>query len=82
VRERQGDELDAGMTAWSHSGIEALARCAQGLQEDLAAAKAGPNLPWSNGLVKGRITPLTWLKRQGDGRTGFPLLRRRVLQAA
>jgi transposase len=70
------------MTAASHSGIETLARFAQGLQEDLAAVKAGPILPCSNGPVEGRITRLTWLKRQGDRRTGSPLLRRRALQAA
>jgi transposase len=82
VRERRGDALDAWMTAATHSGIETLARFAQGLQEDLAAVAAGLTLPWSNGPVEGQITRLKLLKRQGYGRAGFPLLRQRVGQAA
>jgi len=82
MRERRGDELEAWMTAATHSGIEPLARFAQGLQQDLAAVKAGLTLPWSNGPVEGHITRLKLLKRQGYGRAGFPLLRQRVRQAA
>jgi len=82
VRERRGDDLDAWMTAATHSGIETLARFAQGLQEDLAAVKARPTLPWSNGPVEGQITRLKLLKRQGYERVGLPLIRRRALQAA
>jgi hypothetical protein len=70
------------MTAATHSGIEALARFAQGVQEDLAAVKVGLSVPWSNGPVEGQITRLKWLKRQGYGRAGFPLWRQRILQAA
>jgi transposase len=82
VRERWGDELEAWMTEVMKNGSEALARFAQGLQEDLAAVKAGLTLPWSNGPVEGQITRLKMLKRQGYGRAGFPLLRQRVMQAA
>jgi transposase len=82
VRERWGDERDAWMTAATHSGIERLARFAQGLQEDFTAVKAGLTLPWSHGPVEGQITRLKWLKRQGYGRAGFPLLRQRVMPAA
>jgi transposase len=32
--------------------------------------------------MEGQITRLKLLKRQGDGRAGFPLLRQRLLQAA
>ena len=82
VRERRGDEFDAWMTAATHSRIEPLARFAHGLQEDLAAVKAGLTLPWSNGPVEGQITRLKLLKRQGYRRAGFLLLRRRVRQTA
>jgi transposase len=58
----------------THSGIDELARFARGLQEDL--------LEWSNGITEGQIHRLKLLKRQGYGRAGFALLRRRVLQAA
>jgi transposase len=81
VRERRGDALAAWMTEASASGIEALARFAQGLQEDLAAVTAGRTLPWSNGPVEGHINRLKLLKRQGYGRADVGLLRQRVLQA-
>jgi transposase len=80
VRERRGDALEAWMTEAAASGIEALARFAQGLQEDLAAVKAGLTLPWSNGPVEGHINRLKLLKRQGYGRADVGLLRQRVLQ--
>ena len=72
VRERRSDELETWMTEAMQSGSEALARFARGLQEDLAAVRAGLTLPWSNGPVEGQITRLKWLKRQGYGRRGLP----------
>jgi transposase len=80
VRERRGDALEAWMAKAATSGIEALARFAQGLQEDLAAVKAGLTLPWSNGPVEGHSNRLKVRKRQGDGRAGCALLRQRVLR--
>jgi transposase len=82
VRERRGDALEAWMAKAVVSGIEALARFAQGLREDLAAVKAGLTLPWSNGPVEGHINRLKLLKRQGYGRADVGLLRQRVRQAA
>jgi transposase len=82
VRERRGSDLEAWITAATDSGIDALARFARGLQEDLTAVTAGLTLPWSNGPVEGQITRLMLLKRQGYGRAGSALLRQRVLQAA
>ena len=82
VRERRGAHLQAWMADALHSGIEALARFARGLQEDLAAVTAGLTLPWSNGVTEGHVHRLTLVKRQGYGRAGFALLRQRVLQAA
>jgi transposase len=82
VRARRGTELDAWLAEATASGIEALARFAQGLQEDLAAVKAGLTLPWSNGPVEGHVNRLKLLKRQGYGRADVGLLRQRVMQAA
>ena len=82
ARERRGVDLEAWMAEAMHSGIDALARVARGLQEDLAAVTAGLTLEWSNGPVEGQITRLKLLKRQGYGRAGFPLLRQRLRQAA
>jgi transposase len=70
------------MAETTHSGIEALARLARGLQDDLSAIKAGLTLLWSNSVTEGQIHRLKLVKRQGYGRAGFALLRQRVLQAA
>jgi transposase len=48
VRERRGRDLAAWITAATASGIDALARFAHGLRDDLAAVTAGLTLPWSN----------------------------------
>ena len=82
VRERRGDALEAWMAEATHSGIAELARFARGLQDDLSAITAGLTLEWSNGVTEGQIHRLKLLKRQGDGRAGFTLLRQRILQAA
>jgi transposase len=82
VRERRGAALHAWMTEAMDSGIEALARVARGLQNDLHASTAGLSLEWSHGPVEGQITRLKLLKRQGHGRAGVPPLRQRIRQAA
>jgi transposase len=82
VRERRGRDLEAWMAQATASGIDALARFARGLQEDLAAVTAGLTLGWSNGVTEGQIHRLKLVKRQGYGRAGFALLRLRVLHAA
>jgi transposase len=82
VRERRGTDLGSWMAETMDSGIEALARFARGLREDLAAVTAGLTLEWSNGVTEGHVHRLKLVKRQGYGRSGFALLRQRVLQAA
>jgi transposase len=82
VRERRGHDLEAWIAEATQSGIEALARFARGLQDDLAAVTAGLTLAWSNGVTAGHIHRLKLMKRQGYGRAGFALLRQRVLHAA
>jgi hypothetical protein len=74
--------LKAWMAETRHSGIEALARFARGLQDDLAAVTAGLTLGWSNGVTEGQIHRLKLVKRQGYGRAGFALVRQRVRHAA
>ena len=70
------------MAAAVHSGVDALARFARGLQEGLPAIKAGLTLAWNNGATEGQIHRLKRVKRQGYGRAGFALLRQRVWHAA
>ena len=82
VRARRGRDLEAWITAATDSGLDALARFARGLQDDLTAVTAGLTLEGSNGGTAGHLHRLTLLKRQGYGRAGFVLLRQRVLHAA
>jgi transposase len=82
TRERRGYDLGTWIAEAIDSGIEVLTRFARGLQGDLIAIQAGLTLEWSNGVTEGQIHRLKLMKRQGYGRTGFALLRQRVLQAA
>jgi transposase len=82
VRERRGQNLKEWIAEATHSGLDEFARFARGLEDDVAAITAGLTLEWSNGVTEGQIHRLKLVKRQGYGRAGFALLRRRVLQAA
>ena len=82
VRERRADDLEAWMAEAMHRGIDALARFARGLHDDIAAITAGLTLEWNNGVTAGQIHRLKLVKRQGYGRAGFALVRQRVLQVA
>lgn len=55
---------------------------ANGLKRDLAAVRAALSLPWSTGPVEGQISRVKTIKRMMNGRSGFDLLRHRVLEAA
>jgi transposase len=89
VRERRGADLEAWMAEAVHSGLEALARFARGLREDLAAVTAGLTLAWSNEHVayctsspaswplKGTdtLTPTAWWNGfWQDEHTGPPII--------
>ncbi|AUD06884.1 hypothetical protein CWM47_36605 [Spirosoma pollinicola] len=51
----------------------------RGLRQDYAAVGQAFKSQWSNGQTEGQVNRLKMLKRQGYGRAGFDLLRRRVL---
>jgi transposase len=70
------------MAEATYSGIEEMACFACGLQDDLAAVKAGLTLEWSNAVTESQIHRLQLVKRQGYGHAGFPLSRQHVLQGA
>ena len=55
---------------------------AHGLRRDQDAVLAAMLFPWSNGQVEGQVNRLKLLKRSMYGRSGFALLRQRVLHAA
>jgi transposase len=82
VRERRGGALTSWRTEAPMSGMAALARLAQGLQEDRAALTAGLTLPWSHGPVEGQGNRRKRRKRQGYGRADVGLWRQRLMPAA
>jgi transposase len=81
LRSRTGEHLDAWLAQVESSKLPELQSFASGIEKDKDAVKNG--LTWSinNGMVEGHVTKLKLIKRQGYGRAGFPLLRKRVLHA-
>ncbi|EFH85218.1 ISL3 family transposase [Ktedonobacter racemifer] len=81
LRERAAERLDAWLAQVLSSGLPELQSFAAGVEKDKDAVRAG--LTWwiNNGMVEGHVTKLKLMKRQGYGRAGFPLLRKRVLHA-
>jgi transposase len=76
---RQGDQLDAWLTAARTSAIPELESFVTGIERDKAAVVAGLSTDYSQGVVEGQVNRLKVIKRQMYGRAGFALLRQRVL---
>jgi transposase len=81
LHQREGDKLDAWLAKSVASQIREFQSFVQGIERDKAAVVAGLTLSQNNGLVEGKVNKLKLIKRMGDGRAGFPLLRQRVLHA-
>jgi transposase len=81
LRSRTGEHLDAWLEQVERSNLPELQSTARGIEKDKDAVRNG--LTWwiNNGMVEGHVTKLKLIKRQGYGRAGFPLLRKRVLHA-
>jgi transposase len=81
LRTRTGESLDGWLAQVESSELPELQSFAAGIEKDKDAVRAG--LTWwiNNGMVEGHVTKLKLIKRQGYGRAGFPLLRKRVLHA-
>ena len=81
LRTRTGERLDAWLAQVERGHLPELQSFAAGIEKDKDAVRAG--LTWwiNNGMVEGHVTKLKLIKRQGYGRAGFPLLRKRVLHA-
>ena len=62
-----------------HSEFGAVVRFAHSLHKDISAVAAAVDTSWSSGQGEGQINRLKTIKRQMYGRTGFELLRARVL---
>ncbi len=81
VHLREGDRLDAWLTHVADSNLPELKSFAAGIEKDKDAVRAGLTSPINNGMVEGHVSKLKLIKRQGYGRAGFPLLRKRILHA-
>jgi transposase len=81
LHHREGEKLDAWLAKCTASQIRELQSFVQGVERDKAAVVAGLTLPQNNGLLEGKVNKLKLIKRMGYGRSGFPLLRQRVLHA-
>jgi hypothetical protein len=81
VRQRQGEQRDAGLARVAQSRLVAWPRFAKGRVDADDAIKAGRPLPWSTGPGAGPIPRRTLRKRQRCGRASLPLLQRRVVLA-
>jgi transposase len=82
LRRRADDELDGWLERAMGSGLSAFTTYVRGIRADMEAVRAAFALEWSNGPTEGHVNRLKFLKRQGYGRAGFDLLRRRVLPLA
>jgi transposase len=82
LKERNAQPLETWLWDCQMSGISDLVTFAQGLEKEGSALHSAFTLPYSNGPVEGKINKLKYIKRSMYGRSGFPLLRQRVLKAA
>ena len=82
VKERNSQPLETWLWDCQMSGISDLVTFAQALEKEGSAFHAALTLPYSNGPVEGKINKLKYIKRSMYGRSGFPLLRQKVLKAA
>jgi len=81
LRTRTGEKLDAWLGLVADSRIPKLLNFAKGIEQEKSAVVAGLTRPQNNGVVEGKVNKLKLIKRMGYGRSGFPLLRQRVLHA-
>jgi transposase len=82
LKERNAQPLGTWLWDCQKSGISDLVTFSQGLEKEGSALHAAFTLPYSNGPVEGKINKLKYIKRSMYGRSGFPLLRQKVLKAA
>jgi transposase len=78
-KDRKPETLRSWLAQTLAAGVPEMDRFVVGIQRDYDAVEAGVVQPWSNGQVEGQVHRIKLLKRQMYGRSGFALLRRRVL---
>lgn len=82
VRKRSTTTLEAWFSRAAACTVSEVKSFAAGLEREGSALKNALESTWSNGQVEGWVNKLKLLKRQGFGRAGFELLRKRVLLAS
>lgn len=80
-RQLMKEKSAEGLAKWcaDAENVSAYTGFVRGLRQDYAAVEQAFVSKWSNGQTEGQVNRLKMLKRQGYGRAGFDLLRRRVL---
>ena len=75
------DKSATGLAKWCEEAenVAAYTGFVRGLRQDYGAVEQAFVSEWSNGQTEGQVNRLKMIKRQGYGRAGFDLLRRRVL---
>jgi transposase len=79
IRARDVDDLFSWLRGVRQSGIAEFISIANGIWRDRQAVEAALTHPESQGQVEGQVNRLKLIKRAGYGRSGFDLLRIRVL---
>ena len=82
IKDKVPDDLDGWLQHAAECDVPEIVTFAAGLQRERTELLAALRLPWSTGPVEGQITRLKLVKRQGYGRTGLEMLKRRFLRAA
>jgi transposase len=72
-------DLEAWLAAVEADDQAGLRSLAAGIRNDQQAVTNGLTLPYSSGKVEGTVNKIKMIKRQMYGRTGFSLLRTRVI---
>ncbi len=80
-RQLMKEKSAVGLAKWCEDAekVSTYTGFVRGLRQDYAAVEQAFVSEWSNGQTEGQVNRLKMLKRQGYGRAGFDLLRRRVL---
>ncbi len=82
IRERDVPGLYAWLRGVRLSGIPEFVSVATGMWRDRRAVEAALTHPESQGQTEGFVNKLKFIKRSGYGKSGFDLLRQRVLLAS
>jgi transposase len=79
----RGDDDSDDLERWIADARDSeLATFAAGIERDIEAVKAALTEPWSTSPVEGQINRLKMIKRQMYGRSGYRLLKSKVLARA